>query len=255
MVSRLLRVACLGLGVLVGGTAGLGCSVEEGEDVGEDEGAVATPGTVEHAALTSCSTIAVRGLSEQLVDEMLCLRPGLFTKMEGVNNLSFEPEVFPYLQTPAANALRRAVDQLGRPVLLNSALRTIPQQFMLKRWDVRNRCGVRVAASVGNSNHEPGLAIDVDLGGGSTANTRIRTALRAQGFTWLGAGDPMHYNYDGPGTQDIEGVSVLAFKRLWNRNHPEAPLPLTEAYDVATEAKLKRAPVGGFAVGARCDSP
>jgi D-alanyl-D-alanine dipeptidase len=236
-------------------THALACG-DEGSDDGEmDESAaaVAATGTVENAAARSCSTSAVRGLAEQLVAEMACIKPKAVVPLEFPSNVTLAPEVFGYLQAPAAEALKAAASAYAKPMTINSALRTLPQQYLLHRWDLSNRCGIRVAAGVGRSNHESGLAVDVSLAGTAT-NNAIRAAFTNAGFTWLGAGDPVHYDFKG-NHLDIHGTSVLAFKRLWNRNNPSAKLTLDETYDNKTEAKLKFAPANGFAKGPRCDDP
>lgn len=241
-------------------TGGLGCGAEPTSDEvdAEDSEAAQTTAsgllTVHGASTRSCSTIAVAGLAEQLVQEMMCLRPNLLSQISPSDNIQLEPEVFPYLQTPAARALERGVARYGKPITLTSALRTLPQQYLLKRWDARNRCGVRVAAPVGESNHEPGLAVDIKLMV-AAENRKLRTALAAEGLSWIGAFDPVHFDYkDATTTEEVGKLSVLAFKRLWNRNNPPSTqLVEDDTYDAKVEGKLKLSPAAGFAVGARCD--
>jgi N-acetylmuramoyl-L-alanine amidase len=74
-------------------------------------------------------------------------------------------------------------------------------------------CGISLAAKPGNSNHEGGLAIDVN----DAANWN--TYLAPYNFRYLGASDPVHFDYLGGGV-DIKGTSVLAFQQLWNCNNP-----------------------------------
>jgi hypothetical protein len=59
----------------------------------------------------------------------------------------------------------------------------------------------------------------------------------------------------GGGTRDLEGLSVLAFQRLWNRNHEGDRIAEDGDYGPQTEARLRMSPTGGFAIGARCDEP
>ncbi|MFO0667149.1 MAG: M15 family metallopeptidase, partial [Polyangiaceae bacterium] len=102
----------------------------------------------------------------------------------------------------------------------------------------------------GNSNHESGLAVDVD------DNAAWRSAFEANGFKWLGASDPVHFDYKGPGSIDMDGLSVYAFQRLWNRNHPEDLIAEDKDYGTETEKRLAKSPVGGFPIGAQCnDTP
>jgi hypothetical protein len=45
---------------------------------------------------------------------------------------------------------------------------------------------------------------------------------------------------------------VLAFQKLWNRNHQEDAISEDGRYSPATEQRLKKAPPGGFPLGASC---
>ncbi len=241
--------------------AGCGSSDAEGDGVDVDEADAAQTTrtgalTVEGAALRTCNTINVRGLAEQLVQEVMCMKPGLLAEIRRNDTIQLEPEVFPYLQAAAARSLEAGVTAYGKPITLTSALRTLPQQYLLRRWDARNRCGVRVAAPVGESNHEPGLAIDIRLLT-RAENTKLRASLTANGFAWLGAHDPVHFDFEGAPAEDTDELgrlSVVAFKRLWNRNNPVAKdqLALDDTYDKKVEAKLKISPAEGFDRGADC---
>jgi len=84
------------------------------------------------------------------------------------------------------------------------------------------------------------------------SSVRLRAALEASGFTWLGAKDRVHFDYRGRGASSRTGVDVMAFQQLWNRNHPEDPISATGRYNAATEVRLKSAPSAGFPVGAGC---
>lgn len=208
-------------------------------------------GSVEAAVGESCSTSIVRGLSEQLLEEIQCLEPDALANIAESDHVIVEPEVLPYLQKDAAEAFVEAAASYGT-LKLTSAVRTLPQQYLLRRWAARRRCGVRVAAQVGKSHHEQGLAVDVLTSGGGNPTRTMRTKMEARGFDWLGSGDPMHFDYEGEGV-DLEGLSIKAFQRLWNRNHPDEPLEVDGVYGRRVEGKLKVAPADGFPIGARCD--
>ena len=45
-------------------------------------------------------------------------------------------------------------------------------------------------------------------------------SVRRTTFSWLGASDPVHFDYVGPGAVGDKSLGVLAFQRLWNRNNP-----------------------------------
>lgn len=204
---------------------------------------------VSAAVDTSCTTTSVKGLSTQLVAEIQCMRPGSMKSIEGVAGLSLGSAVFPFLQTPVADALLVAQKARGTTMTVNSALRTLPQQYLLYSWYKAGRCGITLAATPGTSNHEGALAVDID------DSTGWRSSMTAAGFRWLGASDPVHYDYVGTDAIDLGGLSVMAFQRLWNRNHPEDPIGEDGDYGTATATRVARAPVGGFPRGAEGCAP
>jgi hypothetical protein len=209
--------------------------------------AAPAPGlTVEQAALGYCSTAPVRRLSEQLIGEIECLRPGTMARIDELAGVRLSSTAFPFLQAAAASALGR-VGQVFT-IDVNSSLRTTVQQYVLYRWYKLGRCTdvVSLAAPPGKSNHEAGLAVDIAQYGSA------RTTMAAKGFAWLGSSDPVHYDYVAGGGLDLRPYSVKAFQRLWNRNHPEAPIPEDGVYGAATEAAIKQAPAAGFAKGPAC---
>src|SRR5205085_4229152 len=158
----------------------------------------------------SCTTTSVKGLSTQLVEEIQCLRPGTMKSIEGADGLSLGSAVFPWMQAKAADAVIAAQKERGVPLEVNSALRTLPQQYLLYRWYKSGRCNIGLAASPGQSNHESGLAIDVQ------DNAAWQKTMSEHDMKWLGASDPVHFDYVGEGRVDPGGLSVLAFQKLWN---------------------------------------
>jgi MYXO-CTERM domain-containing protein len=222
---------------------------ESDEPVGEVSSALVGTDPVASAVTQACSTTAVKGLATQLVEEIQCLRPNTMTKIDGTPGLSLGAAVFPYLQTPAANALVAAQKARGVTLSINSGLRTLPQQYLLYRWYQTGRCGIGLAAKPGTSNHESAVAVDID------DNAGWRTTMQGKGFRWLGSSDPVHFDYTGGGTVDLRGLSVKAFQRLWNRNNPTDLIAEDGVYGPATESRLAKSPVGGFAKGASCNNP
>ncbi|MDB5220124.1 MAG: N-acetylmuramoyl-L-alanine amidase [Myxococcaceae bacterium] len=225
--------------------------VADHHDDGEgNTGAVSSPlaanDTVTTAVAQSCTTTSVKGLAVQLVEEIQCLRPNTLSRIDNTPGLALGSAVFPYLQTKAAQALVAAQKARGTTMSINSALRTLPQQFLLYRWYQTGRCGIGLAASPGTSNHEGAIAVDVN------DNAGWRTSMQNKGFRWLGASDPVHYDFIGGGTVDLRGLSVKAFQRLWNRNHPGDLITEDGAYGPGTASRLAQSPVGGFAIGANC---
>lgn len=205
------------------------------------------PATVLDAVSSGCSTSSVDALSRQIIQEGRCIDPDAFAPVPSRKNLTVGAQVFLYLEAPARDRLLKVLDaNPSKTMVVNSALRTIAQQFLLSKWGANKRCGVELAATPGESNHESGLALDIREPG------TWRPLLEAEGFKWFGPSDKVHFDYRGPGAIDHTGKDVLAFQRLWNRNHPDDPINLTSRFDAETEARLKKSPPGGFATGAQC---
>lgn len=237
-----------------------GCAPQQPDMAARDHHGEERLGTVQSAlsaedpvsaAVTDkgCTTSVVKGLATQLVEEIQCLRPGTLASFEGAPGFELGSAVFPWLQVPAQQALLAAQKRRGATMSINSALRTLPQQYLLYRWYKTGRCGIGLAAAPGRSNHEEALAVDID------DNAGWRDAMKAHSLIWLGSSDPVHFDYKGAGAVDIGGLSVLAFQRLWNRNHPEDRIEEDSDYGPATEERLSKSPVGGFAKGADCSVP
>ncbi len=192
-----------------------------------------------------CSTAAVAGLSAQLIAEQNCLRPGVLASFAGTPNVTVGGAVNALLEPPAVAALQQAAMNASQPIAINSAFRTLAQQYLLKKWE--GTCGITLAASPGSSNHETGLAIDV------ANHAEVRIALENAGWDWLGASDVVHFDFEGAGTIDLRADSVLGFQRLWNRNHPQELLTEDGDYGTQTAQRLGQSPAEGFPIGAACD--
>jgi len=189
-----------------------------------------------------CSTTIISTLSAQLVAETNKLQPGLFYNMNNLRGviLSDAVKAVPYLQTPAANKLQAAINERGVTMTINSALRTLPQQLMLYKWYLAGRCGILDAAPPGQSNHNGGLAVDIN-----NANDWINP-MRNNNWRKLGDFDPPHYDYIGSDGKDIRTLSVRAFQILWNRNNPDRQIAVDGIYGPATEAALLSSPIRGW---------
>lgn len=237
----------LGIALLAAiGAAPSGCAQAEG-DAGCSEvswceadrsevGAARAALTLEALAGTGgCSTAGAETLSNQLIDEMLCLAEGRLVRFEHANVTLTSTRVHPYLSPAGRDALYRAAD--SGEIRINSALRTISDQYLLY-------AGCSVAATPGRSNHETGRAIDVD-------NWSARLAvLQAAGFTHpLPGTDDVHFEATG---DDLRSISVLAFQRLWNVNHPEDVIADDGVTGPQTLARLARAPAEGFGIDHVC---
>ena len=182
-----------------------------------------------------CSTAGTEGLSRQLLDEMECLSGGALVPVSHPNVIPTHSRVHLYL-SPRGRDMLLSVART-RQVRINSALRTIAEQYVLGR-------GCSVAAPPGRSNHETGRAIDVQN------YSSLNSALRSAGFARpLPSSDPVHY--EAPG-DDLRRLSVLAFQKLWNANNPSDRIAEDGVAGSATTSRLARAPAEGFRVGRVC---
>ena len=206
--------------------------------------------TVQQAAVDSCTTASVDGLSRQIIAQARCIKPNAFAPLPSRPNLVIASQVFPYLELSARDKLLKALD--ARPkqkMTVNSALRTVAQQYLVWRWSATKRCGVPLATPPGESNHEIGIALDIAEAG------TWRPALEAQDFKWLGASDRVHFDYKGAISAPGTSTDVLAFQKLWNRNHPADKISEDGHYSPVVEQRLKQAPPDGFELGPSCGKP
>ncbi|HEY5921879.1 MAG TPA: M15 family metallopeptidase [Kofleriaceae bacterium] len=212
-----------------------GCSTEE--ELSETYQAA----TVSTYITGTCSTAVVIGLSKQISDEIGCMSPTALVRFTPSTRVQVTSSaVLPYLGKNA----KTAIEGISTTVQINSAFRTVAQQFLLLKWKEQGRCGISAAAAPGRSNHESGRALDL-------ANwSSVRTAMSNRGWSWLGSGDPVHFDHFG--SADIRGKDVLAFQRLWNRNNASDRISEDGAYGPQTEARLRKSPSTGFTTGAGC---
>lgn len=186
----------------------------------------------------SSTTIAYE-LSQEIIDEINVLVPGSLIDCSDLN-ISIDSLQFPYLQRPAKQALARAIRARGVTMKINSAYRTLAQQYLLRRWREQRLCGIPAAAKPGRSNHESGLALDIsDFDG-------WRSFLEAEGWKWFGRGDRFHFDFLGRGRRDIKGTGVLAFQTLWNKNHLNDRIDEDGKYGNDTASRLSISPTEGF---------
>jgi hypothetical protein len=232
--SRLHSVA------VVLGVAATGC-VEQEPAVSE----LSSESTVSDYVYNGCSTAVVIGLSKQIAEQANCQHPGNFVSFGATNGITFSSNaVLPYLSTSARDDLQAVA--ASHPIQINSALRTLAQQYLLYRWYVGGRCGVTVAAPVGHSNHEGGRAVDL-----ADWSTRV-TTMGNNGWSHDVPGDPVHF--DHLGSIDHRGEDVYAFQTLWNANNPNDQIPEDGSYGAQTEARLKMSPATGFDIGPSCSN-
>jgi len=192
---------------------------------------------------SGCSTAVVIGLSKQIADEIGCANPTGLVKFAPAGNLQITSNaVLPYLSAGAKSDLQ-AVAQ-SRVVQVNSAFRTVVQQYLLYEWYQQGRCGITAAATPGGSNHESGRAVDL-------ANySAVISSMASHGWAHDVPGDAVHF--DHLSSPDIRGRDTLAFQRLWNRNHPTDKITEDGDFGPQTETRLRKAPAEGFPIGPSC---
>jgi uncharacterized protein (TIGR03382 family) len=219
---------------------GAGCALPD-DDVEYDQ--VESYATVSSYVASSCSTATVIGLSKQIADEISCANPTGLTKFTAGGNLQITSNaVLPYLSAKGKQDLMDV--SATRVVQVNSAFRTVVQQYLLYQWYRQGRCGISIAASPGSSNHESGRAVDL-------ANySNLITAMANQGWSHDVPGDAVHF--DHLSSPDIRGRDVLAFQKLWNRNHPGDQIAEDGDYGPTTESRIRQAPSEGFPIGPTC---
>jgi N-acetylmuramoyl-L-alanine amidase len=187
-------------------------------------------------APSAISTAIVNALSQQLIYQMQLLEPDRFVSFDDLP-VDLEDAAFAYVQTPAKAALARAIAARGEKMQVNSSYRTVAQQMLLYNDRHNNSNPV---APPGASNHQTGLAIDIEDPRGWDPY------LIEQGWEPL-AGDPPHFNYVGGDVLDLRATAIVAFQKLWNLNHPETPIDEDGGFGPATEAALLKSPANGFA--------
>ncbi|MEP0924368.1 peptidoglycan-binding protein [Leptolyngbya sp. ST-U4] len=205
-----------------------------------------------------CGTMVANALSQQSIHEVNVL-PGEATGSKSdllvsfdTLNVSLGSAAYPYLQSPALEALQKAINDRGTRMVVNSAYRALAQQFLLYNWWTNGVCDFQAVARPGASYHQAGLAIDIENTDG------WRPYLERYGWQWFGSGDYPHFTYVGGGqvesvkikgrSIDIRNTATLAFQRLWNRNNSGAQIAEDGDYSPTTESKLRVSPANGFKI-------
>ena len=186
-------------------------------------------------------------MSRQIIDQARCFKPNDFALLPKRPNLQMAAHVYPYLELGARDHLLRALAAHSATTMtINSCLRTVAQQYLVSRWAVTKTCGVQLATPPGESNHEIGTALDI------AEAAKWRPALEAEQFRWLGTADKVHFDYKGSSTGARSATDVIAFQKLWNKNHADDAIAEHGRFDSATEQRLKKSPPRGFPIGASC---
>jgi hypothetical protein len=188
----------------------------------------------------------VSGLSRQIIAQMNTLQTGILLNFESLPGISSsgESHLNLHLQAGAKESLRAALSagiskQPGLKMTINSAYRTVSQQHILYQVYRRDPKLIPLAAKPGNSNHEDGLAIDVNN------YSSWKPYLLAHGWHWLGGNDPVHF-FENNGRDDVGMLGVKAFQTLWNKYNPNDRMTVDGNFGDQTAAKMDRSPIAGF---------
>ena len=184
----------------------------------------------------------MRGLDQQIIAQMNRLVPNALVNFSSPR-IRIGQAVWPFLQVAAKRKLDRAIANRGKTLIVNSAYRTIAQQMILFQHSQTRRCGITLAALPGRSNHQSGLALDIE------DNAGWRPFLEDQGWRWLGARDRVHFDFVGGGVRDIRGTAIKAFQQLWNQNNPGDRIGEDGVWGPNTAARLGKSPANGFPNG------
>lgn len=194
---------------------------------------------------STCSTEGLRNLDLQLIHQVNVIAPGMLVSFAHLP-VSLGAAVHPFLQDVAVEALEKVLKgRSSATMTINSAYRTIAQQEVLHGHMRNRRCGIAVAAVPGKSNHNTGLALDIE------DYNHWRETMEVAGWDWYGSKDDVHFDYVGRGTRDLRSTSIKAFQQLWNLNNlNNASLKLQEdgCWGLATASALQAAPTDGFCI-------
>jgi N-acetylmuramoyl-L-alanine amidase len=190
------------------------------------------------------STSIVNGLSQQLIYQINLIVPNALVSFDDLN-VELGNAAFPFVPPAGKEALRKAIAKRGETLVVNSAYRTLAQQVLLYNNRSNNRNPV---AAPGTSNHQSGLALDIEDRDG------WEPFLSPLGWEPLD-GDPPHVDYRGAGARDLRQTTILAFQKLWNKNHPNNQLDEDGEFGPNTEAALNKSPSVGFDIAPWSDKP
>lgn len=181
------------------------------------------------------NTSVVNGLSQQLIYQINLIVPDALVSFDDLD-VELGSAAYPFVPPAAKLALQKAIERRGKRLVVNSAYRTLAQQMLLYNGRFNNPNPV---AAPGTSNHQSGLALDIE--------DRQGWLPFLQGSGWQPlAGDPPHIDYRGQGAKDLRRETILAFQQLWNKNHPNEKIGEDGKWGTQTESALNRSPAMGF---------
>ncbi len=197
--------------------------------------------TIAEVAAVRCDTPPelVTGLSRQLVEAINCIRPGTLADIPLGGDIRMLREGRPaYVDSRGINALLDAASAGDRQMVVRWSYRDVALQHLFWLQDDFRNCAV--AAPAGLSNHQNGLAVDLN------EYQYWMPQMQAVGWENNLPNDRVHFDYTGAEDIGLGALSLLAFQHLWNRNHPNNALALTAELDGATYDALSDAPIEGF---------
>ncbi len=177
--------------------------------------------------LKHCDT----GLANKLTEEILkpIIASGYLVKIDHPLIICKGSQNNPYLQKQAYLALMKAVSMRNTKLIINSCLRSVVQQHILRRQYEMGICGIRAAATPGRSTHQSGLAIDIEDA------KRWKPFLHTQRWRYLGDFDPMHFEYGS--SIDLGRQQIIEFQKYWNRNNPKDTIAVDGIWGRVTGSK------------------
>lgn len=197
------------------------------------------PSVLKIAQDKGCSTAPVLGLSHQIIAELNTIVPQVLVSLDDLPITIGGSAVNAFAQPAAKQALKNAIAAHGGRLSINSAYRTVAQQYLLRAWV--GSCGITAAALPGKSNHENGLALDIKN------FASWRDDLEAHHWKWLGPSDKVHFSYTGPGVRsDLGTLGIKAFQQLWNRHNPDDRIEVDGQFGPQTQRRLEKSPAEGF---------
>ena len=188
-------------------------------------------------AIAGCSTGQIQGLSVQLLERLL--NRGFLVKIDHPLIVCEGSHNNPYLQPKAYELLVRAVVKRGKELHINSCLRTVMQQYMLRRQYELGICGIRAAARPGQSNHQSGMAIDI------RNPYDWKPYLEPYDWKWLGSWDQWHFDFRRVGRK-LGQLQIKEFQKLWNEYNPLEKLKTDGIWGRKTQSAVERSPAQGF---------
>lgn len=201
------------------------------------------------SAQNGCSTAGLRKLNNQIVEILLdAVNTPAQTNLVSCSDIPMlhvaGGSTIPFLQPAARASLQHVIEQKDRQLNLIHAYRTVAQQFVLREWRLAGKCHITSAKKPGTSDHERGIAIDIE-------DFEVwKSTFQQNGWAWAGPGDRGHFSFTGHGVNpEVIKESVRAFQVLWNRNNPDDLIDEDGIFgDIQTGPRLLLSPVEGFPI-------